>query len=77
MSGFELHDRIIAARAALPVILMTAHEDASSAELSRRAGLHGYLRKPFASDALLALVHAALGRSGRVRYIESAVAISE
>jgi FixJ family two-component response regulator len=77
MSGLELHDRLMAARPTLPVILMTAHDDASSAELSRRTGPHGYLRKPFASEALLTLVLRAVQRRAvREPFVERAIALT-
>jgi FixJ family two-component response regulator len=63
VSGFELYDRLIALHSAMPVILMTAHDEVPTSELSRRGGPYGYLRKPFAGDALVQLVRSALERS--------------
>jgi FixJ family two-component response regulator len=56
MSGFDLHDRLIASGSRVSVVFITAHDEVSSSELERRAGPDGYLRKPFDGDQLLALV---------------------
>jgi len=56
MSGFDLQDRLIASGSRVSIVFITAHDEVSSAELERRAGPDGYLRKPFDGDQLLALV---------------------
>lgn len=56
MSGFELHDRLIAAGSRVTVVFITAHDEVPTAELEQRAGPDGYLRKPFDGDQLLAVV---------------------
>jgi FixJ family two-component response regulator len=56
MTGFELQDRLVAEGFAPPIIFITALDHITSAELERRAGAHGYLRKPFATGELLDLV---------------------
>ena len=56
MTGFDLHDRLLASGSAVSVLFITAHDDVPTAELERRAGPDGYLRKPFDGDQLLALV---------------------
>ena len=63
MSGFELHEHLRSASTETPTILITAHDEISSAELARRSGPDGYLRKPFDSDELVALVRRALHRT--------------
>lgn len=55
LSGFELQARLAAEGNLTPIIFITAH-DLCSAELARCPGPCGYLRKPFDSDALIALV---------------------
>jgi FixJ family two-component response regulator len=60
MTGFELHDHLVALGADERIIFITAHEDVSSSDLARHAGGGGYLRKPFDGDSLLALVRQAL-----------------
>jgi two-component system response regulator FixJ len=44
-----------------PVIVITAHDDASTRERARRAGAVEYLRKPFDDDSLIAAIHKAIG----------------
>lgn len=56
MSGFELKDRLHANGRTAPIIFITALEEIPSAELEGRSSSHGYLRKPFETAALLALV---------------------
>jgi len=56
MSGFDMHDRLLASGSAVAVVFITAHEEVTTVELERRAGPDGYLRKPFDGDQLLALV---------------------
>ena len=55
LSGFELQARLAAEGKLTPIIFITAH-DLRSAELARCPGSCGYLRKPFDTDALIALV---------------------
>jgi len=54
MTGFELKDRLHANGRTAPIVFITALEDIPSAELEGRS--QGYLRKPFETAALLALV---------------------
>ena len=55
-SGFTLQETLAATHAELPVILMTGHDKISSAELARRTGPDGFLRKPFDGDLILGMV---------------------
>ncbi len=55
LNGFELQARLAAEGKLTPIIFITAHE-ICSADLARCPGPCGYLRKPFDSDALIALV---------------------
>jgi FixJ family two-component response regulator len=55
-SGFDLQDSLAVTHATMPVILMTGHDKISSAELARRAGPDGFLRKPFDGDLILGMV---------------------
>jgi FixJ family two-component response regulator len=55
LNGFELQARLAAEGKFPPIIFITAHE-IGSADLARCPGPCGYLRKPFDSDALIALV---------------------
>jgi FixJ family two-component response regulator len=55
-SGFDLQDSFALTYADVPVILITGHDKITSAELTRRAGPDGYLRKPFDGDRIIDLV---------------------
>lgn len=63
MSGFDLHEHLVAAGGAPPVIFVTAHDDVSTRERARRAGAVQYLRKPFDDDALIAAIRRGSRRS--------------
>ncbi len=56
MSGFALEERLVSSGRPLPIIFMTAMDDIALAQLETRSGPHRYLRKPFDTNALLALV---------------------
>ena len=56
MTGFELQQELAMTHPDVPIIFITAHDGISSAELTRRAGADGFLRKPFDSDVLLSMV---------------------
>ena len=62
LSGFELQDRLAALGSSTPIIFITAHEEIPSSRLARRAGACGFLRKPFDTEALIALVRPFLSR---------------
>jgi FixJ family two-component response regulator len=55
-SGFALQEKLAVTHADMPVILMTGHDKISSAELARRTGPDGFLRKPFDGDLILDMV---------------------
>jgi FixJ family two-component response regulator len=55
-TGFELQDRLASEGRAPPIIWMTAHEWIPSARLRSGASVCGFLRKPFDTDELVALV---------------------
>lgn len=62
LSGFDLQDRLAALGSSTPIIFITAHDEIPSSRLARRAGACGYLRKPFDTEALIALVRPCLCR---------------
>ena len=69
MSGLELHRRLVASGVSIPTILITAYPDDSTRERALKAGVIGYLSKPFKMDDLLDCINAALDRglAGRSR----------
>jgi FixJ family two-component response regulator len=60
-SGFDLLSRVAASTDGPPVIVITAHDDASIREQVSSLGA-AYLRKPFESGALLAAIGRSIGR---------------
>jgi FixJ family two-component response regulator len=60
MSGFDVHARLAAAGAAIPIIFITAHDDAPTGERARHAGVVAYLSKPFDKRALLDAIRSAV-----------------
>jgi len=61
MSGLELQRRLVASHPDVPVIFMTAHDDARARSQALSSGAVDYLIKPFSEEALLDAVRAALG----------------
>jgi FixJ family two-component response regulator len=53
MTGFDLEEQLAAYRATIPIIFITARDDAPTRERVRRSGAVGYLPKPFEGQALL------------------------
>ena len=67
MTGFELQERLVASDLAIPVIFMTAHDDAATRERIRRSGAAGYLGKPFDRHALLEAIRRVAGPGAPTR----------
>jgi FixJ family two-component response regulator len=57
MNGFDVRDQV-----AIPVIFITAHDDAVTRERISRSAAAGYLPKPFGAATLLDAVRSALAR---------------
>jgi FixJ family two-component response regulator len=60
MSGAALVQTLAKAGAALPALLITAHDDPATLELIRRTGPIPHLRKPFSDDELVQTIRRAL-----------------
>ena len=63
ITGFELHEELLAAGEAIPTVLITAYLDDSVRARARDAGISCCLGKPFAPEELLGCVLKALGKS--------------
>lgn len=61
MNGFELQEQLAADRVEIPIIFMTAHDDAATRERIRRSGAAGFLGKPFDRRALLDAIRRVAG----------------
>jgi FixJ family two-component response regulator len=53
MSGFELQEHLAVSGALIPIVFITAHDDATTRERANRAGVVAYLRKPFDQGKLI------------------------
>ena len=60
ISGFELYERLAAPGRRLPVVFITARDDARNRERAFQLGALSYLVKPFSSRALAEIVARAL-----------------
>ena len=60
MTGLELYDRLVTSGKVIPTILMTAFPNKEDKARALRAGVVGYLTKPFSDSELLACIRAAL-----------------
>ena len=65
MSGFELSEQLAEDRTAIPIIFITAHDDAPTRERVRRASVAAYLPKPFDEQALLDAIAGAINGGPR------------
>jgi FixJ family two-component response regulator len=63
MSGLELLSQLRESGHDLPVLIITAHDDAHSREAATRAGCVAYLRKPLDAKVLLEEVATAMKRA--------------
>jgi FixJ family two-component response regulator len=63
MSGLELQRELRAAGSRVPVIFITAHEDADARNAAMEAGATAFLQKPFDDRALLDAVETGLKRN--------------
>ena len=62
MDGFALQQELLIVRPALPVILITAHDEPAGRARALAAGAVAYLRKPFPNEELLSAICRALRR---------------
>jgi FixJ family two-component response regulator len=60
MSGFELDRRLAIEDHPLPIVFMSARDEADVRQEAARAGAIAFLGKPFDDNALLNAVHTAL-----------------
>jgi CheY-like chemotaxis protein len=56
ISGFDLQERLVADGAALPIIFISAHDDASTRKRIERSGAAGHLWKPVDERELLGAI---------------------
>lgn len=61
MTGLELHTALSRIGAKIPMIVITAHNDAGLREQCRAAGAAAYLLKPLDESVLIATINSATG----------------
>ena len=61
MSGLELQKRLDDTGRKLPIIFITAYEDARARKVALEAGAEEFLQKPFEDETLLDAVQQAIG----------------
>ena len=61
MSGFDLQERLAADRVGVPVIFISAHDDARTRKRIERSGAAGHLWKPVDEQELLGVLRRAIG----------------
>lgn len=61
MSGFDLQERLAADGAGVPIIFITADDDATTRERIEQSGAAGHLWKPVDEQALLHAIRRAIG----------------
>ncbi len=61
LNGLGLQHHLAEAGHKLPIIFITAHEDAQVYQHAMEAGAVAFLYKPFSDEALLEAIHAATG----------------
>ena len=59
LSGFDLQKRL-----AVPIIFITAHDDATTRERIEKSGAIGHLQKPFDEQAVLDAIRRAVAANG-------------
>lgn len=65
MSGFDLQERLAADGSGVPIIFITAHDDAAARERIEQSGAAGHLWKPVDEHALLHAIRRAIESNGR------------
>ena len=60
MNGFDLQERLAGDQPAIPIVFMTAHDDAATRARVKRSGAAGFLRKPFDDWVLLDAIRTAV-----------------
>jgi FixJ family two-component response regulator len=61
ISGFDLQERLAADQVGVPVVFISAHDDAPTRERIERSGAAGHLWKPVDEQALLGAIRRAIG----------------
>ncbi len=60
LSGFDVADRLAEQESSVPIVFITAHDDAATRARVQRTARAQYLRKPFDQQALIEAIDRAL-----------------
>ena len=60
ISGLDLYRRLLASGTSVPTIIITAYPDERVRARALRAGVRGYLSKPFSADELIGYIRSAI-----------------
>jgi FixJ family two-component response regulator len=63
MNGFDVQDRLVRGRHAIPIIFITAHDEFGVREKALACGALAFLRKPFNDELLIKTLREALKRN--------------
>jgi FixJ family two-component response regulator len=66
-NGLELYEQLLREGKKLPVVFLTAHADVATAVAAMKTGAVEFLEKPYAPDALVALVRQAISLDAQWR----------
>ncbi len=72
IDGLELHRRLVALEIKLPVVVITAHGDISTAVRAMRAGAVDFIEKPFTNGGIVASIQMALAERSAVSAADQA-----
>ena len=64
LNGLQVQEQLTRAGHRLPVIFITAHDDAAVREQAMAAGALAFVRKPFNDELLIKTLNVALKRNG-------------
>jgi RNA polymerase sigma factor (sigma-70 family) len=73
-SGLEVQETLGRAGREIPIIFISGYADVASSVRALKAGAIDFLQKPFSDQALLDIVHEALGRSREARRVRAEMA---
>ena len=66
LNGLEVQKRLAQSGSRLPIIFITAHDDAGVREQALAAGAVAFLRKPFNDELFIKTLDAAIGMAGKL-----------
>ena len=61
MTGFDLQEKLVSKGIRIPVITVSAFDDAQTRERARKLGATAFFRKPVDGEALIDAIHWAMG----------------